>query len=147
MSLLGYAENSSSSPGFGYIPIGTALAVGPEIRTHSSIEQRDQLDQEEDMCSTPHGPFINRRGFLDCVTLAGAATLAPQVVQAQVAGSVPPVRLAQTGTSPSSRTCDAPVDHLLVDPTGILESLSAAEPRLGLRTARTFPLLPPPQKN
>jgi hypothetical protein len=104
MSLLGYAENSSSSPGFGYIPIGTALAVGPEIRTHSSIEQRDQLDQEEDMRSTPHGPFIDRRGFLDCVTLAGAATLAPQVVQAQVAGSVPPVRLAQTGASPTSRT-------------------------------------------
>ena len=40
------------------------------------------------MRSTRHGPFIDRRGFLDCVTLAGAATLAPQVVQAQVAGSV-----------------------------------------------------------
>src|ERR1700730_2358921 len=103
-SLLGYAENSSSSPGFGYIPIGTALAVGPEIRTHSSIEQRDQLDQEEDMRSTPHGPFIDLRECLDGVTLAGAATLAPQVVQAQVAGSVPLVRLAQTGASPTSRT-------------------------------------------
>jgi enamine deaminase RidA (YjgF/YER057c/UK114 family) len=55
------------------------------------------------MRSTRHGPFIDRRGFLDCVTLAGAATLAPQVVQAQVAGSVPPVRLAQAGASPASR--------------------------------------------
>src|SRR3984893_2882012 len=104
MSLLGYAENSSSSLGFGYIPIGTALAVGPEIRTHSSIEQRDQLDQEEDMRSTPHGPFIDRRGLLDCVTLDGAATLAPQDVQARGAGSVPPGRLAQSGANTTSRT-------------------------------------------
>ena len=29
----------------------------------------------------------------------------------------------------------------------LLEPLAAAEPRLGRRTARTLPLLPPPQKN
>src|SRR6266566_8826934 len=38
-------------------------------------------------------------------------------------------------------------DYLLVESTGILEPLPAAEPRLGRRTVRTFPLLPPPQKN
>jgi hypothetical protein len=38
-------------------------------------------------------------------------------------------------------------DHVLVGSTGILEPLPAAEPRLGRRTALTFPLLPPPQKN
>jgi hypothetical protein len=48
---------------------------------------------------------------------------------------------------PANLARDAPVDHLLVDSTGILEPLSAAEPRLGRRTARTLPLLPPPQKN
>jgi len=39
------------------------------------------------------------------------------------------------------------VDYLLVESTGISEPLPAAEPRLGRRTALTFPLLPPPQKN
>ena len=38
-------------------------------------------------------------------------------------------------------------DYLLVESTGISEPLPAAEPRLGRRTALTFPLLPPPQKN
>jgi hypothetical protein len=38
-------------------------------------------------------------------------------------------------------------DYLLVESTGISEPLSVAEPRLGRRTALTFPLLPPPQKN
>jgi hypothetical protein len=31
--------------------------------------------------------------------------------------------------------------------TGISEPLPGGEPRLGRRTALTFPLLPPPQKN
>ena len=39
------------------------------------------------------------------------------------------------------------VDYLLVESTGISEPLPAAATRLGRRTARTFPLLPPPQKN
>ena len=39
------------------------------------------------------------------------------------------------------------VDYWLVDSTGISEPLPAADPRLGRRTALTFPLLPPPQKN
>jgi G3E family GTPase len=38
-------------------------------------------------------------------------------------------------------------DYLLVESTGISEPLPGAEPRLGRRTVRTFPLLPPPQKN
>jgi hypothetical protein len=36
---------------------------------------------------------------------------------------------------------------LLVGSTGVSEPLPAAETRLGRRTALTFPLLPPPQKN
>ena len=36
-------------------------------------------------------------------------------------------------------------DYFLVESTGILEPRPAAEPRLGRRTALTFPLLPPPQ--
>lgn len=39
------------------------------------------------------------------------------------------------------------LDYLLSGLTGISEPLSALEPRLGRRTALTFPLLPPPQKN
>src|SRR5947208_12519228 len=38
-------------------------------------------------------------------------------------------------------------DYSLVESTGISEPLPVAEPRLGRRTALTFPLLPPPQKN
>ena len=38
-------------------------------------------------------------------------------------------------------------DYLLVESRGNSESRPAAEPRLGRRTALTFPLLPPPQKN
>ena len=38
-------------------------------------------------------------------------------------------------------------DYLLVGSTGVSEPLPAAETRLGRRTALTFPLLPPPQKN
>jgi G3E family GTPase len=38
-------------------------------------------------------------------------------------------------------------EYLLVESTGISEPLPAAEPRLGRRTALTFPLFPPPQKN
>jgi G3E family GTPase len=38
-------------------------------------------------------------------------------------------------------------DYLLVESRGNSEPLPAAEPRLGRRTALTFPLLPPPQKN
>jgi len=41
----------------------------------------------------------------------------------------------------------APGDYLLVESTGIPEPLPAAVPRLGRRTALTFPLFPPPQKN
>ena len=37
--------------------------------------------------------------------------------------------------------------YLLVGATGVSEPLPAAETRLGRRTALTFPLLPPPQKN
>jgi hypothetical protein len=42
---------------------------------------------------------------------------------------------------------DGRVDYLLLDSTPVVEALSLAEPRLGRRTARTFPLFPPPQKN
>src|SRR5207245_606483 len=38
-------------------------------------------------------------------------------------------------------------DYLLVGSTGVSAPLPAAETRLGRRTALTFPLLPPPQKN
>jgi hypothetical protein len=38
-------------------------------------------------------------------------------------------------------------DYLLVESTGISEPLPVAECRLGRRTALTFPLGPPPQKN
>jgi G3E family GTPase len=38
-------------------------------------------------------------------------------------------------------------DYLLVESRGNSEPLPAAEPRRGRRTALTFPLLPPPQKN
>jgi len=38
-------------------------------------------------------------------------------------------------------------DSLLVESTGISEPLPVAEPRFGRRTALTFPLVPPPQKN
>jgi hypothetical protein len=38
-------------------------------------------------------------------------------------------------------------DYLLVGSTGVSEPLPATETRLGRRTALTFPLLPPPQKN
>src|ERR1700724_70205 len=38
-------------------------------------------------------------------------------------------------------------DHLFVDSGGIAEPLPVAEPRLGRRTVRPLPLLPPPQKN
>jgi G3E family GTPase len=38
-------------------------------------------------------------------------------------------------------------DYLLVESTGISELLPVPEPRLGRRTALTFPLLAPPQKN
>src|SRR5471032_214168 len=39
------------------------------------------------------------------------------------------------------------LDYSLVESTGIPESLPAAEFRRGRRTALTFPLFPPPQKN
>jgi G3E family GTPase len=39
-------------------------------------------------------------------------------------------------------------DYFLVESTDLSEPLAVAEPRLGRRTALTFPLLiPPPQKN
>src|SRR5215510_7097049 len=38
-------------------------------------------------------------------------------------------------------------DYLLVASPGLLEPLPPAELRLGRRTALTFPVLPPPQKN
>jgi hypothetical protein len=38
-------------------------------------------------------------------------------------------------------------DYLLAGWTGVSEPLPAAETRLGRRTALTFLLLPPPQKN
>ena len=39
------------------------------------------------------------------------------------------------------------LDYLLAGSKGVSEPLPAAETRLGRRTALTFPLLPPPQKN
>ncbi len=68
------------------------------------------------MRSTRHGRLINRRGFLDCATLAGAAALAPQVVQVQAAGSEPLVRLAQAGAnaaSPVSAITVKSAEHLV----------------------------------
>jgi hypothetical protein len=38
-------------------------------------------------------------------------------------------------------------DYFLVESAGISETLPVAAPRLGLRTALTLPLFPPPQKN
>ena len=38
-------------------------------------------------------------------------------------------------------------DYLLMESAGVSEPLPVEEPRLGRRTVRTFPLLPPPQKN
>jgi hypothetical protein len=38
-------------------------------------------------------------------------------------------------------------DYLLAGSTGVSEPLPAVGTRLGRRTALTFPLLPPPQKN
>ena len=38
-------------------------------------------------------------------------------------------------------------DYFLVGLTGVSEALPAAAARLGRRTALTFPLFPPPQKN
>ena len=38
-------------------------------------------------------------------------------------------------------------DYLFVESSGTSEPLPVPEPRLGRRTALTFPLLPPPQKN
>ena len=38
-------------------------------------------------------------------------------------------------------------DYLFVESTWISEPLPVAELRLGRRTALTFPLFPPPQKN
>ena len=49
--------------------------------------------------------------------------------------------------SPPSICSGAPIDDLLVQSTGVLEPLPAAELRLGRRTLLTLPLLPPPQKN
>jgi hypothetical protein len=48
------------------------------------------------------GRSIDRRGFLNSVTLAGAAALAPQVAHAQATGSEPPVRVAQAGAPAAS---------------------------------------------
>jgi hypothetical protein len=67
--------------------------------------------------------------------------------------SLPQKRIASTRSLP--RVAYSPVnlahegrfDYLLDDSTGFSEPLPAAEPRLGRRTALTFPLLPPPQKN
>jgi enamine deaminase RidA (YjgF/YER057c/UK114 family) len=66
-----------------------------------------QLNREDDMRSQRQGHLIggrsiDRRGFLNRATLAGAAALAPQIVQAQAAGSEPPVRLAQAGAPAAS---------------------------------------------
>jgi len=59
------------------------------------------------MRNTGHGRLIDRRsidrrGFLNSATLAGAAALAPQVVHAQASPSQPPVRLAQAGAPAAS---------------------------------------------
>jgi enamine deaminase RidA (YjgF/YER057c/UK114 family) len=72
------------------------------------------------MRSTGHerlidGRSIDRRGFLNSVTLAGAAALAPEVAHAQAAGSAPPVRLAQAGApaaSPASAITVKSVERL-----------------------------------
>src|SRR5436190_6346546 len=68
---------------------------------------RDQHCREDDMRSTGHQRWTNepsidrrsidRRGFLNSATLAGAAALAPHVAHAQAAPSQPPVHLAQAG--------------------------------------------------
>ena len=47
----------------------------------------------------------------------------------------------------SRERSDGRFDYLFVESTGISEPLPAAETRLGRRTALTFPLFPPPQKN
>jgi hypothetical protein len=51
------------------------------------------------------GSFIDRRGFLCNVTLAGAAALAPQAARAQAAESTTLAQLAQgdTGATLSAR--------------------------------------------
>lgn len=49
-------------------------------------------------------------------------------------------------TSPGSLLVRTKYDHASVESTG-REPLPVAEARVGRRTALTFPLLPPPQKN
>lgn len=63
-----------------------------------------------------------------------------------LAAVLPPEKVSPKLPSlePPSVVC---CDYLLVVSTGMSEPLPAAESRLGRRTALTFPLLPPPQKN
>ena len=57
-------------------------------------------------------------------------------------------RIAAISSLPASlRRREGRFDYLLVESTGISEPLPVAETRLGRRTALTFPLPPPPQKN
>src|SRR5262245_54207398 len=55
--------------------------------------------------------------------------------------------IALTRRRAACRNAERSFDSLLVESTGISEPLPAGEARLGRRTALTFPLLPPPQKN
>src|SRR5712691_5920265 len=56
-------------------------------------------------------------------------------------------RLRVRQTPRGQPTREGRFDYFLVESTGISEPLPVAEPRLGRRTVRTLPLLPPPQKN
>ena len=71
----------------------------------------------------------------------------PPAAASRLFGGSAPCRPGASRKASANLAREGRVDYLLVESTGISEPLPAAEPRLGRRTALTFPLLPPPQKN
>jgi hypothetical protein len=77
---------------------------------------------------------------------AGTGDRNDQMTLRGIEGDLPPVDPGD-GQSQRLAALDGRFYYLLVGSARVSEPLPARETRRGLRTALTFPLLPPPQKN
>jgi len=79
-------------------------------------------------------------------TLPSAETISTKSESGRT-DAVDPERPFTSMSGPRKVTAEGRFDHLLVESAGISKPLPTGATRPGRRTARTFPLLPPPQKN
>lgn len=153
-AIFGFAKVASSLE-IGFIVVGSR-SVGecigllsrahrplPTVRPTESRKVSWREETEDDLLAEVSGAARTAMGAMRACALHNLQ----QSAASRPFGSSAPCRPRSSRKASANLAHEGRFDYLLVESTGVLEPLPAAETRLGRRTALTFPLFPPPQKN